>query len=50
MGLKHENCPIELNMVELPNYQRAVIIGLFLSHGWLSYASANNKYPRLGFE
>jgi len=41
---------IELNMFELPNYQRGVIVGLLLSDGWLSYASANNKYPRLGFE
>lgn len=41
---------IELNMVELPNYKGAVIIGLFLSHGGLSYASDNNNYPRLGFE
>jgi hypothetical protein len=37
-------------MVELPNYKGAVIIGLFLSHGGLSYASDNNNYPRLGFE
>ncbi len=41
---------IELNMFKLPNYPRGVIVGLLLSDGGLSYASANNKYPRLGFE
>lgn len=37
-------------MFKLPKYQRDVIIGLLLSDCWLSYASANNKYPRFGFE
>lgn len=37
-------------MLKLPAYQRSVIVGLLLSDGWLSYASVNNKYPRLGFE
>jgi len=40
----------ELNMLKLPNYQQAVIVGILLSDGWLSYASVNNKYPRFGFE
>jgi hypothetical protein len=41
---------IELNMFKLPEYQRGIIVGLLLSDGWLSYASANNKFPRFGFE
>lgn len=41
---------VELHMFKLPNYQQGVIVGLLLSDGWLSYASANNKYPRFGFE
>jgi len=41
---------VELNMYKLPQYQRSIIVGLLLSDGWLSYASVNNKYPRLGFE
>lgn len=35
-------------MFKLPNYQKGVIVGLLLSDGLLSYASANNKYPRFG--
>nr|QID02739.1 LAGLIDADG endonuclease [Orbilia oligospora]QID02807.1 hypothetical protein [Orbilia oligospora] len=41
---------IELYMIKLPIKQRGIIVGLLLSDGWLSYASVNNKYPRLGFE
>jgi hypothetical protein len=41
---------IELNMFKLPEYQRGIIVGLLLSDGWLSYPSANNKFPRFGFE
>jgi len=37
-------------MFKLPNDQQGVIVGLLLSDGWLSYASANNKYPHFGFE
>ena len=40
---------MELNMFKLPNHQKGVIVGLLLFYGWLSYASANNKYPRFGF-
>jgi len=40
----------ELHMFKLPNDQQGVIVGLLLSDGWLSYASANNKYPHFGFE
>lgn len=40
----------ELNMIKLPIKQRGIIVGLLLSDGWLSYASVNHKYPRLGFE
>nr|YP_009945119.1 hypothetical protein [Monilinia laxa]QOE17483.1 hypothetical protein [Monilinia laxa] len=41
---------IELTMFKLSEYQRGIIVGLLLSDGWLSYASANNKSPRFGFE
>lgn len=41
---------IELNMLNFPLYQRSVIVGLLLSDAWLTYASVNHKYPRLGFE
>nr|QBM09620.1 hypothetical protein [Dactylella sp.] len=41
---------IELYMIKLPIKQCGIIVGLLLSDGWLSYASVNNKYPRLGFE
>ncbi len=37
-------------MLKLPNYQKAVIVGILLSDGWLSSASINNKYPRFGLE
>jgi LAGLIDADG DNA endonuclease family/Cytochrome c oxidase subunit III len=40
----------ELKMFKLPLYQKSVIVGLLLSDGWLTYASANNKNARLGFE
>ena len=40
----------ELKMFQLPLYQKSVIVGLLLSDGWLTYASANNKNARLGFE
>ena len=39
---------IQSNLFKIPNYPWGVIVGLLLSDGWLSYASANNKYPRFG--
>lgn len=33
---------VELNMFKLPQYQCSIIVGLLLSDGWLSYASANH--------
>lgn len=38
------------NMIELPSYQKSVIVGLLLSDGWLSRSeSKNEKNARLGF-
>ena len=37
-------------MTKIPPYQFSVIIGLLLSDGWLTIASATNKNARLGFK
>jgi hypothetical protein len=37
-------------MIKLPPYQRSVILGVLLSDGWLTFASATNKSARLGFK
>jgi len=36
--------------IKIPSYQFSVIIGLLLSDGWLTIASATNKNARLGFK
>ena len=38
------------NMIELPPYQKSVIIGLLLSDGWLRFASKTNNNAHLGFQ
>ncbi len=38
----------ERNMIAIPAYQYSVIVGLLLSDGWLTIASATNVNPRLG--
>ena len=40
----------QLAMVELPPYQKSVIIGVLLSDGWLTFSSKANKNARLGFK
>ena len=36
-------------MIQLPYYQKSVIIGLLLSDGWLYFPSATNKNARIEF-
>jgi hypothetical protein len=38
------------NMIELPPYQKSVIIGLILSDGWLRFSSKTNKNAHLGLK
>jgi hypothetical protein len=38
------------NMIQLPPYQKSVIIGLLLSDGWLTIANKTSKNARLGFK
>lgn len=38
------------SIINLPNYNKSIIIGLLLSDGWLTFASKTNKNARLGFK
>jgi hypothetical protein len=37
-------------MINLPPYQKSVIVGIILSDGWLRFASAEHKNARFEFK
>lgn len=38
------------DIIQIPHYQKSVIVGLLLSDGWLTFASKTTKNARFGFK